>query len=110
MSAPSDVPDALDDIEDEIAELATKCERCRRIDLLAKAGSALGLLLLVLYAAGIPYRAPLGFLLGTTMLLGGIVAWGSNRTTWGLLVERITKLERRRRELIDALALRTVLH
>jgi hypothetical protein len=100
--------DSIVELEEAIADQETKCERCRQLAGLAKGSLIFGLLLLGLYAAGLPYRSALMFLVGTAATLGGIVLWGSNRTTWEQAKARLGALEQRRNELIDATELSLV--
>ncbi len=100
--------ESLDEIEEQLAELAVQADRCRRIGLFAKVCVGLGLLLLAWIAAGLSGRSPAILVYAAAAALGGIVLAGSNRRTWDQILGRMRELEQRRTELIDAMDLRPV--
>jgi hypothetical protein len=100
--------DEISDIEARIEELAEIAERCRRIILGSKVAIACGFALLLIALFGL-FGAGLTTALGSiALVLGGIVALGSNVSTLRQTEAAIGAAETRRSDLIDAIDLRAV--
>jgi hypothetical protein len=91
------------DLEAEIDGLRDGAERCRKIDMAAKAavGVGVGLLLVSFFW----FSAP-ALVVGIAAVLGSVALVGSNRGTLGEIGIRLA--ETRRAEVIDSLELQTV--
>ena len=89
-------------LEAEIDELLEAADRSTRIMHLGKAASAIGAgsFLYALYAGW-----SVGLLTGIALALGGIVLFGSTRSTRHQLLARADALAQQRLQLIDALEL-----
>jgi hypothetical protein len=95
-------------LEARIAALTDAIERCRKISLAARLALALGAVWLVLVLLKVIPFAPIHIIGAISAMLGGIVLFGSNASTWKQTVAAIAAAEARRTELIDGIALRTV--
>ena len=68
-------------LEEHVEELAAKIESCRKFILASRIAVAAGGLLLAAMLLGV-IRSDLGFMAASvSLLLGGIVVWGSNSST-----------------------------
>lgn len=95
-------------LEERIAALTDSIERCRKISLTARlvlSAGAIWALLIALQA--LPY-ASFHMVGAIATLLGGIVLFGSNASTWRQMVAARARTESLRSELIDQIDLRTV--
>ena len=99
---------AIAALEAAIEEQFQAAERCRRIDLVAKAAVGAGAVLLVAVAAGGSRLGATALVFGVTAVLGGLALLGSNRRTLDDTLAAIQANEARRAALIDALGARTV--
>jgi hypothetical protein len=95
----------IDDLEAEIDELREAAERCRKLDLAAKAALGVGCGLLII--AFLRFSA-LALTIGIAASLVAVVLIGSNRTTLGEIVASIRMAEGRRAEIIDGLEFQSV--
>ena len=93
------------DLEAEIDALRDSAERCRKIDMAAKAamGVGVGLLLISFFW----FSAP-ALVVGIAAVLGSVALVGSNRGTLGEIITGIRLAEARRAEVIDSLGLQMV--
>ena len=98
----------IEELEAEIADLAASAEQCRKTMIIAKLGIAAGGMLVPLILAGVLRFGPVALLASITTAIGGIVLYGSTKSTRDGLLSRIGKLEQRRSEMIDHLRLRSV--
>jgi hypothetical protein len=95
-------------LEAEIDRLSDSAQQCRKIELLAKAATASGGLMLLATLAGQFRSEPLMFVLGVAAALVGIVLLGSNRTTLDEIHATMAKHEALRAKIIDELELQPV--
>jgi hypothetical protein len=98
----------IDDLEAEIERVSVQAEQCYQIIRLSRAGVACGVALILLAATGLLPQPMLVFLIGLTLVLGGMIAWGSNRSTRHELTDRLDQLREKRDGLIDMLQMRAV--
>ena len=95
-------------LEEHIEELAAKIESCRKFILASRIAVASGGLLLagMLFGA---IRFDLGLMAGAvSLLLGGIVAWGSNTSTAKEATKELAAAESERAALIEQINPRVV--
>ena len=93
------------DLEAEIDDLHDIAERCRKIDLGAKAAMGVGLALLLVSFFWFSASA---LVIGIAAVLGSVALVGSNRGTLGEIITGIRLAEARRAEVIDGLQLETI--
>ena len=93
------------DLEAEIDGLRDSAERCRKIDIVAKAVMGIGVGLLLI---GFLWFSASALVIGIAAVLGSVALVGSNRGTLGEIITRIKLAEARRAEIIDGLGLQTV--
>ena len=93
------------DLEAEIDGLRDSAERCRKIDMAAKAAMGVGVALLLVSFFWFSASA---LVIGIAAVLGSVALVGSNRGTLGEIITRIRLAEARRAEVIDGLGLQTV--
>ena len=93
------------DLEAEIDSLCDSAERCRKIDIVAKAVMGIGVGLLLM---GFLWFSASALVIGIAAVLGSVALVGSNRGTLGEIITGIRLAEARRAELIDSLELETV--
>jgi hypothetical protein len=104
----SDPRDQIARLEGEIESLADAADRCRKIALAARIAAGGGALLLVGVLLGVLRADGLSLMLTAILILGGIVAYGSNATTARQIADRIARAEQSRTELISAMELTLV--
>jgi hypothetical protein len=95
-------------LEERIEELAAKIESCRKFILASRIAVAGGGLLLagMLFGA---IRSDLGLMAAAvSLLLGGIVAWGSNTSTAKEATKELAAAESKRAALIEQLNPRVI--
>ncbi len=106
-----------DDPAAQISRLETKIERfaqiaesCRKVILAAKVAIAVGALALLVILAGIVNIDQIFAFGATAVILGGIVAAGSNSRTRNEATASMRKAEARRAELIGSLPFSAVIN
>jgi predicted RNA binding protein with dsRBD fold (UPF0201 family) len=104
----TDLHKQIADLENEIQRLSEGAARSRKIEVIAKATMVGGALSLLAFMAGWVGTDPLWFVCGVAAALGGLVLFGSNRSTLDEINAAIRDHESLRRTLIDALVPRTV--
>jgi hypothetical protein len=95
----------ITDLEAEIDGLRDSAERCRKIDMAAKAVMGVGVALLLVSFFWFSASA---LVIGIAGVLGSVALVGSNRGTLGEITNSIRLAEARRAEVIDALGLETI--
>ncbi len=95
-------------LEARMEELAEVIERCRKVNLASKVAIALGSVLLVAILLGIVKFHPVALIVSVTMLLGGVVLFGSNNSTSEATTAALKAAEAERAELIGQIDLRVV--
>jgi hypothetical protein len=103
-----DPRDQIEQLERRIEDLADTAERCRKIMLFARFMIVLGALLLIALMFGLMRFDPVAFLGAIAAVLGGIVTFGSNKSTRDGTLAAIAAAEDQRRELIGRIELRAV--
>ena len=103
-----DIREEIARLEARIDVLSASIERCQKISLAARLALALGTVWLVLLGLKVIPFAPIHVIGAISAVLGGIVLYGSNASTWRQTVAAIAAAEASRATLIDAMALRTV--
>jgi hypothetical protein len=104
----NDEPDDIGELEAEIERLARVAEGCRKIILAAKVAIGLGAVMLIATVSGLISFDPLIFVGSMTLIIGGIVAAGSNETTLHNTEAEMGAKEALRSRLIDGLHLAVV--
>ena len=88
-------------LEEHIEELAAKIESCRKFILASRIAVAGGGLVLAAMLVGV-IRSDLGLLAAAvSLLLGGIVVWGSNSSTAKEAMKELAAAESERAALIE---------
>jgi hypothetical protein len=95
-------------LEARMEKLAEVIERCRKVDLASKAAIALGAALLLAILLGIVKFHPVALIASVTMLLGGVVLFGSNNSTSETTAAALKAADAERAELIGQIDLRVV--
>ena len=107
-AADGDLPAQISRLEGRIDGLAETLERCRKIALVSKAAIAAGAIGMAVMTLG-PIRIdPMAMLAAMTAVIGGIVVFGSNRSTSEQIAAGMRAAEALRAELIGRLELRVV--
>lgn len=103
-----DARERIAELELRIEELAEAAERCRKIMLVARLVIALGAAVLLAIMVGLVRFDPAAMVGGIAAVLGGIVAFGSNKSTRDGTMAAIASAEALRSELIGRIDLRAV--
>jgi prefoldin subunit 5 len=103
-----DPTDEISQIEADIEELAETAESCRKFILGSKVAIAGGVALLLVAVLGLFGVGLSALLASIALMLGGIVALGSNVSTLRQTEAAISAAEARRSELIGRIDLREV--
>jgi len=98
----------IERLEAQIDELAAKLESCRKFILVSRIAIVAGAALLAALFIGIIRFDATEMLAAIVALLGGIVGWGSNRSTAQEAAAELTAAEADRKALIGALDLHVV--
>ena len=97
----SDPHEEIVRLEGHIEELAAKIESCRKFILASRIAVAAGGLVLAAMLLGV-IRSDLGFMAASvSLLLGGIVVWGSNSSTAKEATRELAAAESERAALIE---------
>ncbi len=104
----SDPRDQIEQLERRVEELAETAERCRKLMRFAQAVIVLGALVLAAFLLGLMRVDPTLMLGAIAAVLGGIVTYGSNKSTREGTLAAIAAAEAQRRELIGRIDLRVV--
>src|SRR5262249_21271111 len=103
-----DPHEAIVRIEEQIEELAAKIESCRKFILASRIAVAGGGFVLAAMLVGV-IRSDLGLMAAAvSLLLGGIVVWGSNSSTAKVRANEIAAAESKRAALIEHINPRVV--
>jgi hypothetical protein len=95
-------------LEERIEELSAKIESCRKFILASRIAVASGGLLLAVMLFG-AIRSDLGLMaVAVSLLLGGIVVWGSNSSTAKEAAKEIATAESERAALIEQINPRVI--
>jgi hypothetical protein len=103
-----DPREEIAELEVRIEELAEQLGRCRKFAFAAKIAIIFGALLTAATVLGFITFTPMAMLGGVAALLGGIVLYGSNRSTSDELSKSLREAEARRAALIGRLDIRLV--
>ena len=103
-----DPPNEISQIEADIEELAETAESCRKFILGSKIAIAGGVALLLVAVLGLFEVGMSGALASIALMLGGVVALGSNVSTLRQTEAAINAAEARRSDLIGRIDLRVV--
>ncbi len=95
-------------IEETIETLSAEAERCRKIDFGAKIAIGGGALWIAAALGGVVRGDTTPILVAISAVIGGIVLFGSNRSSWRDITERLDALREKREQLIDAIDPRRV--
>jgi uncharacterized RDD family membrane protein YckC len=106
---PTDSPhDQIAELEEEIERLTEALARCRKIAFVARAAIIAGAAWLAALVLGLTGPDATALVGSTALILGGIVAYGSNATTTRQTEGRIAQAEAQRAALIGGIELRVV--
>jgi hypothetical protein len=103
----ADLREEIVELEDRIEELGAEIERCRKLLLLSRLAIIGGVMFLVAATLGFVESGALA-IGAIAALLGGVVLYGSNLTTWRQTDEALRATEAHRAELIGKIGLRLV--
>ena len=98
----------IERLEAEIELTARTIEWCRKFIIISKVLMTAGALWLAAIVLGIEPFSPLSLIAAITIVIGGIVGFGTNRSTAERAVQRLEDAEQLRRRLIDRLGLQQV--
>jgi hypothetical protein len=104
MSVPQD---QIVSLEEQIERLADSAERCRKLIFAAKLSMAFGGVLLCAFLFGF-VQGPELLIATTVLLIGGVVAFGSNTATLDQVRASLAAAEAQRAQLIGGIHLRLV--
>jgi hypothetical protein len=104
----SDPRDQIEQLERRVEELADTAERCRKLMLFARFMIVLGAVVLAVFLLGLMRVDPAVLLGAIAAVLGGIVTYGSNKSTRDGTLAAIAAAEAQRGELIGGIDLRVV--
>jgi hypothetical protein len=108
MSMEGDPHEQIARLEAEIEALGESAARCAKIALVARIAIGAGCALFAAILVGLLYPDGLRLLIATICTMGGIVLYGSNRTTANQIAARIADAERLRAQLIGGIELTLV--
>lgn len=95
-------------LEERIDELTARIENCRKFILAGQIAITAGVVVLSLMLVGLVNFSPAVLALTVAVVLGGIVAAGSNHSTAKQAMNELTAAEAERKALIDQIELRLV--
>jgi len=105
-----DLREQISRLEVHIEELAEAIEKCRKVILISKAAIAVGGALILAITFGAIRFDPMAMIAAITAVVGGIVLYGSNRSTLEQTMAAVRAAEAQRAELIGRIELRIVAH
>jgi hypothetical protein len=105
---PAAIAQNIDELEQQIEALSEVALRCRKALVFARVTIISGFLALLGATFGLFSSGAVGFLLAVAALLGGVVFFGSTRSTLLEVLGRLQSLEARRLTLIDQAPMRTI--
>jgi hypothetical protein len=108
MSMESDPREQIARLEGEIEALSESAARCAKIAFAARIAIGAGCVLFAAMLLGLFYPDGLQLLIDAILAMGGVVLYGSNRTTANQIAARIANAERLRAELIGSMELTLV--
>ena len=108
MADDDDPHDDIERLEAQIDELAARLASCRKFILVSRIAILAGAVLLVALPLGLIRFDPTVMLAAIAAVLGGIVGWGSNRSTAQEAAAELAALEADRKALIGNIDLRVV--
>lgn len=100
-----DLHDEIVHLEERIEGLAAKIESCRKLILLSRIAVAGGVVVLATMLFGVLRFDPGVMAAAVAALLGGIVVWGSNRSTRTEATRELAAADAERSALIDRMEL-----
>lgn len=100
--------DDIERLEAQIDELAAKLEGCRKFILVSQIAIVAGAVLLAALLLGVIRFDATEMLAGIAAVLGGIVGWGSNRSTAQEAAAELAAAEADRKALIGTIDLHVV--
>ena len=103
MSMEGDPHEQIARLEHELEALGESAAWCRKIALAARIAIGAGCVLFAAMLIGLLYPDGLRLLIATILTMGGIVLYGSNRTTANQIAARTADAERLRAELIGGI-------
>jgi hypothetical protein len=103
-----DPHDEIERLEAQIDELVAKLESCRKFILVSQIAIVGGAILLAALFLGIIRFDATEMIAAVAALLGGIVGWGSNRSTAQEAAAELAAAEAGRKTLIGSIDLRVV--
>ena len=106
--ADSNTAEQISLLEAEIERLAEIAERCRKIIVAARIAIAAGALWALATALGMIVFNQIAVICSITAVIGGIVAYGSNKTTLQQTLAAMKAADARRSGLIDMIDLKPV--
>lgn len=98
----------IERLETQIADLEARLESCRKFILVARIAVVAGAILLAVVLLGVLAFDARLLLIGITAVLGGIVLWGSNRSTAEEAAQDLAAAEAERKSLIGSIELHVV--
>jgi hypothetical protein len=104
----ADFSDRISRLEEQIEELAKAVERCRKSMLIAKIAGAAGAIWLIVMAIGAVRFNGLAMIVSLSAMIGGIVMFGTSRSTLLQADAAMKNAEAERAGLIGTLDLRIV--
>jgi hypothetical protein len=103
-----DPHDEIERLEAQIDELVARLESCRKFILVSQIAIVAGAILLAALLLGIIRFDATEMVAAVAALLGGIVGWGSNRSTAQEAAAELAAAETERKALIGSIDLRLV--
>ncbi len=98
----------IDRLEAEIESAARTIEWCRKFIIISKVMMASGALWLAAIVTGMEPFSPFALIVAITIVIAGIVGFGTNRSTAERAAQRLEDAEQLRSRMIDRLGLQQV--
>ncbi len=108
MDRDDDSREQIERLEAQIDDLVARLESCRKFILVSRIAIVAGAVLLAALLLGVIRFDPTEMIAAVAALLGGIVGWGSNRSTAQEAAADLAAAEAERKALIGTIALRLV--